>query len=72
MVIQRSELEINAERPLQRVKKVTDINGNVIDNLYISDDCKFYDIDEYDSHDYFGDCPESDKVNTYIDSHGRI
>lgn len=71
MVYNRSEEEINLERPMQIVKPVIDYTGESIQNLYISDDCKFYDIDEYNSHRYFGDCPEAD-INIRQDERGRL
>ena len=39
--------------------------------MLISDDCELYDIDEWNSHEYFGDCKKSDlRINK--DSHGRL
>lgn len=71
MIYNRSEKELNLERPMQMVKPVIDYTGKSIKNLYVSDDCKFYDIDEYNSHEYFGDCPEAD-IAIHQDNRGRL
>jgi hypothetical protein len=71
MIFYRDEKSLNAERPIQFVRPVINTCGKIINNLYVSDDCKFYDIDEYNSHTYFGDCPEAN-INIRNDSHGRI
>lgn len=71
MVYYRSEEDLKLERPVQMVRPVVDPYGSSIRHLYVSDDCKFYDISEYDSHDYFGECPEA-KVKIIKDKRGRL
>jgi hypothetical protein len=61
----------NKIKPIKFVRKVEDNEGNIIRNSYISDDCELYDIDVYDSYDYFGDCPKSD-INIRKDDRGRL
>lgn len=61
----------NKERPVQFTRKVIDDNGNIVRNSYITDNCELYDIDEYDSYSYFGECPKS-PINIRQDDRGRL
>lgn len=70
MTIDRDPEELNVKRAVQFVKPVKDMNGDIVHNLYVSDDCKLYDIDEYNSHMYSDECPEA-KYTIYIDKRGR-
>ena len=58
------------EKPIKFVKPIVDELGEPVRNMYISDDCELYDIDEWESHEYFGDCPQAD-IRINIDNHGR-
>ena len=68
MIIERIEDE--SIKPIKFVKPVIDEKGDPVRNMYISDDCELYDIDEWDSHDYFENTPQSN-LPIKIDSHGR-
>lgn len=58
------------KKPIKFVRPIVDELGQSVRNMYISDNCELYDIDEWESHEYFGDCPEAD-IRVNIDSHGR-
>lgn len=61
----------NVRKPIKFIKPIVDELGNPVQNMLISDDCELYDIDEWNSHEYFGDCKKSDlRINK--DSHGRL
>lgn len=60
----------NIVKPIKFVKPVIDEKGNIVRNMYISDDCELYDIDEWNSSDYYDNCPQS-KLPIKIDDHGR-
>lgn len=47
----------NIIRPIQFTKPIIDNDGNIVKNTLISDDAKFYDIDEYNNYDYYKDIP---------------
>jgi hypothetical protein len=71
MKIYKAVERLDLQRPVQLVRPVTDYNGNIVNNLCISDNCELYDIDEYNSHDYFGDCPQAN-IKVREDSNGRL
>ncbi len=68
----RDKESLDLIRPIQMVKPVINTCGKNPNNLYVSDDCKFYDIDEYNYHDYFGDCPEAANIIVRQDQNGRL
>lgn len=59
------------KKPVKFVRPIVDEKGQSVRNLLISDDCELYDIDEWNKHDYFGDCPQS-SLAVYHDSHNRM
>ena len=70
MVFKREEPDKEYIKPLKFVKPVVDEKGDPVRNMYISDDCELYDIDEWNSHDYFDETPQS-PLPVKIDDHGR-
>lgn len=58
-------------KPVSFVRKIVDINGDIVKNLYITDDCKLYDINQLDSCDYIGECPEA-SIYVRPDDNGRL
>ena len=70
MAIYKGIIFENIIRPLQFTKPIEDNNGNVIKNSLISDDAKIYDINEYNSYDYYGNIPE--KIKPHIDKDNRF
>ena len=69
-MVYNTDRNLDVEKPIKFVRLVLDENGDAVRNMYISDDCELYDIDEWNSHDFFGDCPQS-RLPIKIDSHGR-
>ena len=70
MIIRKENNNTNVEKPIKFVRPVVDENGDSVRNMYISDDCELYDIDEWNSHDFFGDCTQSD-LPIKVDDRGR-
>lgn len=70
MIIKKAFYFENIIRPIQFTRPILDNNGNNVKGLLISDDCKLYNKEEYNSYQYYKYIPESDKINIRMVNRG--